>query len=261
MLDLFSCRNCIHNGGQTRNVGRGAGFCVVHNSVLRDPAATTCKYLHRKDLAWFVVDEGTSEHAAQFARFPNLANLYTEQPLRISHYSQKYAWDTSSFDSLTNALSRYHKSQPTWVFIEALGGGVDGRRSIAQASMTRRYMDHCGTWKSSYRLVLAAIQEFSKTPVFAETDLVGDHSSSEEAILDVLFVRTSLVQEYGFHAGLETLQWITDRLQSLVELDWNMIKDELREVVPELIEEIIRHAKDNGDYFSSPEDRLYYDAQ
>ena len=35
--ELFSCRNCIHNCGQSLLIGKGAGFCVKHDSVLLSP--------------------------------------------------------------------------------------------------------------------------------------------------------------------------------------------------------------------------------
>jgi hypothetical protein len=35
-------------------------------------------------------------------------------------------------------------------------------------------MDNCGTWKSSYRFVLAMIQELPHTPYFPEEDLNSD---------------------------------------------------------------------------------------
>ena len=50
MDELFSCRNCIQNAGQSLTTGHGSGFCLTHNSVIPDPIRTTCKFLHRKDL-------------------------------------------------------------------------------------------------------------------------------------------------------------------------------------------------------------------
>ena len=75
MDELFSCRNCIHNSGQSLLIAEGLGFCLQHNSVIRDPDRTTCKYLHRKDLPNFVVHEGIGEHAAEFAGFPLQVSL------------------------------------------------------------------------------------------------------------------------------------------------------------------------------------------
>ena len=57
MEELFSCRNCVHNSGQSLNIGLGKGYCQFHSSVIDSPFETTCKYLHRKDLPRFSVDE------------------------------------------------------------------------------------------------------------------------------------------------------------------------------------------------------------
>jgi hypothetical protein len=34
MDELFSCRNCIHNCGQSLLIGPGSGFCLQHESVI-----------------------------------------------------------------------------------------------------------------------------------------------------------------------------------------------------------------------------------
>src|ERR1700678_3918496 len=98
MDELFSCRNCIHNASQSLNVGRGAGYCLKHDSVLERPEKSTCKYLHRKDLPRFVVDEGLREHAAEFAGFSGIVSLDTRQPISRKYYSERFAWDHGIFD-------------------------------------------------------------------------------------------------------------------------------------------------------------------
>ena len=45
MEELFSCRNCVHNSGQSLNAGPGKGYCQFHSSVIDTPEQTTCKYL------------------------------------------------------------------------------------------------------------------------------------------------------------------------------------------------------------------------
>lgn len=93
-------------------------------------------------------------------------------------------------------------------------------------------MDNCGTWRSSYRLLLAYIQELDAEPQFVDRDLVnGDHDPAEtrqQALWDVVFTRISGVQEYGFHAGLEELMWATDALgEELATLNWPLLKGKL----------------------------------
>lgn len=256
--ELFSCRNCVHNCGQSLLIGRGIGFCVKHDSVLQNPARTTCKYLHRKDLPRFVVDEGLREHASEFAGFSALADLVERRPVDRLHYSEKFAWERKQFDPINQSLAQYHKTKPAWIFLQAMTGGIDGRRSLAHASLVRRYMDNCGTWRSSYRFVLSLVYELPKTPRFQDTDLIThglsqDAGFQQEAVWDVFFTRLSGIQEYGFHSGLETLMWATDQLNgSLTSLDWPGLVRELNAKSPEWIDLIMRHAMDEGAFFPPP---------
>jgi hypothetical protein len=253
--ELFSCRNCVHNCGQSLLIGRGAGFCVKHDSVLLRPERTTCKYLHRKDLPRFVVDEGIRQHAAEFAGFSGLADMVDLQPVKRLPYSEKLAWEQRQFDPINQSLAQYHKTRPAWIVLQAMSGGIDGRRSLAHASLVRRYMDHCGTWRSSYRFVLVLIQSLPFTPQFSDSDLYGNDSKigqelRDEAVWDVFFTKLSGVQEYGFHSGIEPLMWASDQLDdALVALDWPGLRDELRTKAPEWMEMVIQHASDEGAFF------------
>ena len=254
MDELFSCRNCIHNCGQSLLIGRGAGFCVKHDSVLMNPERTTCKYLHRKDLPRFIVDEGLREHAGEFARFSGIADLVEHVPVDRLPYSEKFAWKNRQFDPINQSLAQYHKTKPAWIFLQAMSGGVDGRRAVTHASLIRRYMDNCGTWKSSYRFVLAMIQELAITPSFLDTDLNAanaiDPEVREDAVWDVFFTRLSGIQEYGFHSGIETLMWATDQLNgALTDLDWDGLRPELAERCREWADLIIFHAAEEDAFF------------
>jgi hypothetical protein len=255
MEQLFSCRNCIHNCGQSLLIGNGSGFCLKHNSVLYSSATTTCKYLHRKDLPSFVVDEGIREHAAEFAEFSNIADLLTHKPIDRIPYSERFVWERRQFDPINQSLAHYYKTKPVWVFLEAMSGGIDGRRMLTHASLVRRYMAICGTWRSSYRFVLSLIQEFFNEPHFSDKDLVIGTDDDwdflrSDARWDVFFVRLGCLQEYGFHSGLQELMWATDELnQGLSSLDWDATQNELTAKVPQWSELIIGHASGEGAFF------------
>jgi hypothetical protein len=182
MEQLFSCRNCIHNCAQSILIGKGSGFCLKHNSVLSSPGSTTCKYLFRKDLPSFVVDEGIREHAAEFAEFSNIAGLLTHKPIERIPYSERFVWEQNQFDPITQSLAHYHKTRPGWVFLEAMSGGVDGRRMLTHASLVRGYMATCASWRSSYRFVLSLLQEFFNQPVFSDTDVVSGEGDDLEVV-------------------------------------------------------------------------------
>ncbi len=252
MDELFSCRNCVNNCGQTLNIGTGIGYCLQHNSVIREPRTTTCKYLRRKDLPWFVVDEARSEHAGEFSGFGGLVGLYTQEAIKPAYYSERFAWESGSFDSLTNALARYHLSVRKWIFIESLTAGVDGRRAVAQASLTRRYMATCDTWRSSFRLTLDVVHQLASKPAFLARDLYEGGNGEEDALWDVVFSRLALIQEYGWHAGLAELQWISDSLASLRTFSWEPLRGELEQSIPKILDLIFHHARENGAYFEAP---------
>jgi len=255
MIELFSCRNCVQNCGQSLNIGHGAGFCLQHNSVIPDPDNTTCKYLQRKDFPRFVVDEGMREHAAEFSLFAALVTLHSKEPVQKVPYSEKYQWDHEQFDPVTHAVAQYFKASPAWAFIQSFAGGIDGRRALTHASLVRRYMKHCDRWESSYRLVMGLIQEIDRTPVFDNSELrvgAGDDANEVglDAMWDVVFCRLSSVQEFGWHSGIEELLWASDSLNgALGELNWEKLKDEFARQKKEWTRLIIGHAKKEGHFF------------
>jgi len=230
------------------------GYCLQHDSIIHDPDDTTCKYLHRKDLPVFVVDEGIREHAAEYAMYSGLVSLSTGKPLKRGFYSEKRAWESGKFDVLINALAQYHRTDRAWVFIGACASGIDGRRSLTHSSLVRRYMDHCGTWTSSYRLVLAYLQDVDSEPQFEDRDLLVNGTdvgtARNDALWDVMFVRISGVQEYGFHAGLEELMWATDAIgEALSTFDWKEFHPKIKTKKEEWTELVQKHAKDEGVFF------------
>jgi hypothetical protein len=258
MDELFSCRNCIHNCGQSLLVGQGSGFCLQHESVIWNPERTTCKYLHRKDLPYFVVDEGAREHAAEFAGFPYLVSLDTKEPIERIRYSERLRWEQGTFDPIVHALAQYYKIEPRWGLISAFLGGVDGRRALTYSSLVRHYMYRCGTWKSSYRLVLVLVDEIDVQPHFDARELVrsdGDiAAAAEEATWDVVFARLAALQEYGWHAGLEPLMWASDALDGrLANLVWPRLQKELAAHRGSWMDLIISSAKRHNEFFPAPD--------
>lgn len=260
MEELFSCRNCIHNSSQSLNIGNGDGFCLKHDSVIADPSGTTCKYLHRKDLPRFVVDEGIREHAGEFAFFSGLVTLRTKKPIERIPYSERYVWEQRTFDPVVHALAQYYKSERSWVFVQTFSGGIDGRRALTHSGLVRRYMDRCGTWRSSYRLVLGLVQELDVHPRFDQESLAGFQTSSveegeEQALWDVVFTKLATLQEYGFHSGIEELMWATDTLNGgLSNLDWGLLRKELVERRSEWTDMIIDHARREHVFFPSSDE-------
>jgi len=235
---------------------------LQHHSIIDEPERTTCKYLHRKDLPLFAVDEGLREHASEYALFSELATLDTQEKIARKSYSEKYTWDNGSYDPVTQAAAQYFKIKPAWGFIQSFSGGLDGRRSLAHASLIRRYLQHCGTWVSSYRLILGMLQEIDSAAYFRRDDLVipigvDVEGVEEEARWDVLFCRLSSLQEYGWHAGVEELMWASDTVKDgLIELNWKLLSAELGKAKRVWTEVVIEHAKNQRAFFVSKSDSV-----
>jgi hypothetical protein len=184
-----------------------------------------------------------------------MADLYTRQPISLRRYSELYAWEHGLFDPLTNALAQYHKLPGRkWILIQAMTGGVDGRRSLVHACLVRRYMDTCDTWKSSVRLVLSFIRDIARNLVVDKEDLRSDDFRPDDALWDIVFVKLALIQEYGWHSGMESLRWVTDRLNgALIDLNWVALQNELSKEAVKISAEIINHAKENEGFFEEAE--------
>jgi len=116
-------------------------------------------------------------------------------------------------------------------------------------------MQRCDTWKSSYQLAPAVLQELDIEPVFGQRDLYLREGEEYEdvvsdALWDVFFCRLGSVQEYGFHAGIQELMWTTDSLnRAMSDFDWKILKSALEEKRTQQTLTVIRHAESENEYF------------
>lgn len=261
-MDLFSCRNCVQNPLQGLCSGGGDGYCLQWSSVIRRPERTTCRYHHRKDLPLFLVEEATREHAGEFSVTSGIADLYTKNPISRIIYSEKHAWETRQFDSQMNALAAYHRrgdeedeeASQKWRLIQAFAGSIDGRKALGFSSLVRRYMRHCNSWWSSYRLMLAVIEEIDNDVVFKDDDVKVENNVStdemrESAVWEVFFARLSGVQEFGWHASIETLKYPMGELRDYVGATWSKMKSALKDVKQSWENTVIDLAKREGRFF------------
>ena len=108
--------------------------------------------------------------------------------------------------------------------------------------------------------MLALLQEIDAQPYFSPIELLdGDTSSLEEAanyaLWDVVYVRLSALQEYGWHAGLEELCWVGDTVrEGLAEMSWPHVQRDLGRLRDSWVELIIRHASEHKSFFPPPSD-------
>ncbi len=254
-MDLFSCLNCVQNPMQGIHFGRGHGYCLQWGSVLENPGQTTCKYLCRKDLPRNLVEEGVRDHAREFAHTTGPTDLISAEQLSRKKYSERYRWDTSTFDPAVQAMAMYHRGESNAEegskarFIQAFVGSTEGRRAMAYASLVRRYMNHCDTWVSSYRLVLAQIEEIGEDLFFPPRQL-REGADEDDARWEVFFAQISTLQEFGWHAALKPLQHpLASCLEAAAEQDWEATIAHIQQHRSVWRQLVISKAQDEGEYF------------
>jgi hypothetical protein len=105
-----------------------------------------------------------------------------------------------------------------------------------------------------------SLNEIDEEPKFdTRSILVGEGddpaASAQEALWDVVFTRLSGLQEYGYHAGLESVMWATDSLNGgLSTLNWPALKNELSQMRQVWTEQILSHATEQGVFFPQADD-------
>lgn len=271
-MELFSCRNCVQNPAQGLCSGGGDGYCLQWSSVIKEPALTTCRYHHRKDLPLFLVEEATMEHAAEFSTVPGIAHLRTKKRIAPIRYSEKYTWETHQYDPQLNAIAGYHRKDDDldeeegaqgaqkWRVIQAFAGSIDGRKALGFASLVRRYMHHCNSWWSSYRFILGVISEVDYEVFFRADDVrgvdaVSDGEMRELATWEVFYARLSGIQEFGWHASMESLKYPMRDLGAHVGSSWDSMRPVLAEIKRVWEDAVIDLAKRDGRFFPQRAER------
>ena len=259
MDSLFSCNNCIMNPVQYGPLGSATGYCLQHKSILKKPCATTCHYLHRKDLPGFLLDEAHSEHQAEYPNRTEIVYLDTKRVIKQQQYSEKYYWDTDSFNADLHFAALYTRTPTKWQLIQTLAGSSGAVRAMMHAVMTRRYMLNCGKWTSAYRLMLALANELDLVPLVEDSSfwvkvpIERSDAIKKGATWDVMMLRVSTIQEFGNAASDEDLMWITDKLNgSLVNSEPSELADELVTAKKDIVQRIIELSKRAHVYFGGP---------
>jgi hypothetical protein len=227
-MDLFSCRNCIHNPAQGLTVGRGAGFCLQWGSVVERPGHTTCKYLHRKDLPAFLVREAVEEHADELSDTRGMVDLHGHDPIPLRAAEPGAS---PALDPATQVVASYHAldsaqdmtAHRRGELIALFAGSVDGRSALLHASLLRRGMLGAASWKTRKGLVTALLEEVDSDVFFNDKDLIGpdSHAARAAARWEVAYARLSGIQEFGWHAADDRLKHPLRELGSqIADDDW-----------------------------------------
>lgn len=228
-VDLFSCRNCIHNPAQGLTLGPGAGFCLTWGSVIEQPEQTTCKYLHRKDLPMFLARQATQEHQDELSQLAYMADLETHELLVPRPYDSDGMLEAERLDAPTRAVAAYHRldtapdatAQRRDLTLATFAGAADGRKAMTHASLVRRMFTGGGPTRIWTRRVLDLLDEIDSDVLFRAVDLLesGDVAAAR---WEVAHTRLSCVQEFGWHAADEQLMYPMMELGGHVaDEDWS----------------------------------------
>jgi hypothetical protein len=234
-LDLFSCRNCIHNPSQGLTLGTGSGYCMKWHSLIERPERTTCKLLHRKDLAYFQTEESLREHAEEFASCTSMADLESHAPLVRHPPAESHG---AQLDPMTRVVITYDtldkpSLQPG--LLNLLAGSTEGRRSLAYASLVRGAIHPGPMPEQAWDWVSGLVDDVDRIVFLEPSEVLGAGQAGDEAIeaarWEVLYTRLSGVQEVGWHASIDDLMFPMRELHTYVaEQDWNGLIGRLSEL-------------------------------
>jgi len=182
------------------------------------------------------------------------------------HYSERHIWESREYDPQLNAIAGYHRrsdalndegneeSLPRWRVIQAFSGSIDGRKALGFASLVRRYMHHCDSWWSSYRFILGVIAEIDYEVFFRSDDIRSDNDVSEVemrelATWEVFYARLSGIQEFGWHASMNSLKFPMRELSAHISSSWSSIRSVLTGIKKHWEDEVITLATQEGRFF------------
>ncbi|MFD0894392.1 hypothetical protein KBB96_07010 [Luteolibacter ambystomatis] len=255
MNNPFTCDNCIFNPSQYQELGTRHGFCLKHGSILKHSSHTTCRFLRRKDLPYFLAEEGHKEHASNFSTTKGIVFYWNKHPEEHQNYSEKHAWETRTFDPFLNDVTIYHRTLKKWTFLQALASGRSAVKSVVYSSLLRRYIHRCGPSQDNYRLMLGLTASLADRIDLEISDFRSDVQAEEFMELrdcyerEIILLRIYAIQEYGFLSENEDLTWVSDELNGSFLNSIQEYLDAARNLVPIIQEWIISASKERGTFF------------
>lgn len=262
MRNPFTCDNCIFNPSQFQELGTKVGFCLKHEVILKNASHTTCHFHRRKDLPYFLAEEGQREHEEQFAeKAPSGIVYYSDHsPEQLRLYSEKYCWLTRTFDPYLHDVAIYHRTVKKWTFIQALAGARSPIKSIMHSCMVRRYIFQCGPEQDNYRLILGLSASLGERVELSQSDFRFEVIPDEfldlrkNYIREVILLRLYAIQEYGHLTRSENIMWASDELNGSFLSSEREYLEAVRGLVPLVQTWIVEHAQARGTFFAHPED-------
>lgn len=264
MKNPYTCDNCLYNPIQYHEVGTRVGFCLKYDCLLKNSAHTTCHYLNRKDLPFFLTAEGHAEHAEQFSADEGIVFYYARHPEPIKRYSECHVWLTNTYDPYLQEVAVYHRTPKKWTFIQATMASRNPIKSIMSSSLTRRYIQQCGPQRDNYRLVLSITNDLKEMVDLQISDFRFELSPEEYSeikeiyLKDLKLLQLYAIQEYGQLTSNEKITWISDELNGSLFLSWKDFFSSVIQLVPLVQAYIVESARERGTFFPQPNEEESY---
>lgn len=260
MKNLYTCDNCLYNPTQYHEIGTKTGFCLKHDSLLKNSSHTTCHFFRRKDLPFFLSEEGHKEHARDFPENEGIVFYHAGYPEQTKKYSERHVWITRSYDPCIHEIAIYHRTEKKWVFIQAFMASRNPIKSIMSSSLTRRYIQQCGSRRDNYRLILSINNDLREKTDLRPEDFILDiaheefSDMKEHYLKEIKLLQLYAIQEYGMLTENENIMWISDELNGSLFLSWEEFFSTVSQLVPVINSYIIEAAQKRGTFFPADTD-------
>lgn len=260
MRNLYTCDNCIFNPVQYQDIGARTGFCLKHDSLLFSPSLTTCRHFRRKDLPYFVCEEGHEEHRKEYQALDAIVYFETKHEVEKRFYSERYAWESGTFDSYLHEVAIYHRSGKKSIYLQAFLGSRNPVKNIIHSCLVRRYILQCGPNVDNYRILLSSVVDMAQPVDIHIRDFRIEVDEERFAELrdiylkEIFLLRIYAIQEYGALTENEQVMWLSDELNGAIEASWSEFAIAVRRLIPEIQTNIIKGAQQRGTFFTEPSD-------
>jgi hypothetical protein len=228
---------------------------MKHSRLLKNASHTTCYYFRRKDLPFFVAEDGHNEHAKEFPRSHGVVFYHSKYEEEPKHYSERQAWLTNSYDPHLHEVVVYHRMEQKWAYIQAFLSSRNPIKSVISSSLVRRYVQQCGAKNDNYRLLLSLANDLRENIDVRASDFRYEVESDEFFLLkesylkDIALLKVYAIQEYGAIIENEELMWLSDELNGSLVSSWKEFEVDIKALAPVVTSYIIASAQRRGSFF------------
>lgn len=238
MKNLYTCDNCIHNPSQYQDIGSKNGFCLQYGQLLTQASLTSCRLFRRKDLPFYLAEEGHQEHTRIFQAIDGIVYYQTKQP--INQLEKEHL-----LDRYTKPIEDYYKSsEHKYIYIQNLlesENPKDPIHSIKNACLIRRYIQACSPeydHPRTHKLLKIFVSHLGEAvnlyPEHFRVDITEKEFISLREIYckDVILLRFYAIEEYGYLLEDENMMSVSDELNAAITASWEDFVLTLQKIAP-----------------------------